>query len=246
MGWAQQTSQIPRIQDWTLNWFQAWISNPQTKLPPLFFPGSLIATLLYFGWIPMAKSSNPADETQISITWQHMIYSVWLHSGQERGLHHCRELFRISFLSCACSGWVWCCSLDLPFGTSSLAHVDHFLPYGLNLATWINGFKITSRGCVPFSHHGTSFLKPWRNLGLLLMISSALTPRLPVCADGWKWLATGKGNSNSSCYQNYHCCVLSVTKSTVVFPLLFNPLDSRARSHKNSFQYLHHRNSPKP
>lgn len=66
------------------------------------------------------------------------------------------------------------------------------------------------------------------------------------CADGWKWLATGSGDSNSSCYKNYHFCALSVTNSTLDFPLLFNPLNSRARSHKNSFQYLHHRNSPKP
>lgn len=51
---------------------------------------------------------------------------------------------------------------------------------------------------------------------------------------------------NSSSYQNYHFCVLSVTNSTLVFPLLFNPFNSRARSHKNSFQYLHHRNTLRP
>lgn len=97
--WAQKAPWIARIQDWTLNQPQVLCSNPQTILPPLFSPGSLTITLLYFGLIPIAKSSrsvsNPADEMQIILTWQHMIHSVWLHSGQERGLHRCKELFMI-------------------------------------------------------------------------------------------------------------------------------------------------------
>lgn len=131
----RKTLWITRIQDWTLNRFQVLCSNPQTILPPLFSPGSPITTLLYFGLIPIAKSTNPADETQISVTWQHMIHSVLLHSGQERGLHHCREVFDLFPVLC-----IFRLGLTLRCGPS-LRHLrlstrGWILPHGLNFATW--------------------------------------------------------------------------------------------------------------
>lgn len=143
-------------------------------------------------------------------------------------------------------GWTLRCGPSLQH--LQLSTHGLILPHGLNFTTWTSKEKNQKQfwGLRPLSHHGTPFLKPWRNPGLPQLISSALTPRLPLRTAGWKWLPTGNCDSNSSRYQNCHFCALSVTNSALVFPLLFNPLDSRARSHKNSFQYLHHRNSPKP
>lgn len=143
-------------------------------------------------------------------------------------------------------------------GTSHLGLTLHSGPSLRHLQFNTHGSVLTHRlmasktkknhnpeGCVPFSHCGMSFLKLWRNAGLLQLISPALTPKLflsQMVRNGWLQELGRK----FQLLQNHHFCVLSVTNGTLVFPLLFNPLNSRARSHKNSFQYLHHRNTPKP
>lgn len=148
------------------------------------------------------------------------------------------------------------------------------LPHGLNFATWTSSFKNTHGAASLFppwdiplcavnkSKATTAYFSRWgpvsrtneqdsvctalHNVHCSRRGAEAQTRRLPLCTGGWKGLAAGNSDSNSRCNKNYHFCVLSVTDSALDFPLLFNPFDSRARSHKNSFQCLHHRNSPKP
>lgn len=237
VDWAQKTPWITRTQGWTLNWLPVLCLNTQTIISSLSSPASLTIALLYFGLNPIEKSTKPADGTQISTPWQHMMHSVLLHPGSSVGCSAARSFW-----------WFVSCLRHFPAGFDTALWTFPSAPpiqhTWISSDTWTDGFKnknINSGGCVPFSHHGTSFLKPWRNAGLLQLISHA------VAVLRWLEMA-GYSNwdSDSSSYQNYHFCVLSVTNSTLVFPLLFNPFNSRARSHKNSFQYLHHRNTLKP
>lgn len=132
MDWAQKTPWITMIQNRAVNWLQALCSNPQTILPPLFSPGSLSTTLLYFGLIPIAKSarsiSNPADETQISIT-------CCCSQGRNVGCIAAESF--LSFVSCLVH---FLAGFDTVLWTVPSAPPTQqtwiILPHGLNFATW--------------------------------------------------------------------------------------------------------------
>lgn len=130
----------------------------------------------------------------------------------------------------------------------SLRHLQ-FNTHGLILTHGLMSSKtkkVTTQGAVspfPTTAHPSRATKKCR----IAAVYFSSPDSQAVAAHRWLEMSDySNWDSNSSSYQNYHFCGLSVTNSTLVFPLPFNPRNSRARSHKNSFQYLHHRNTPKP